>query len=662
MSRVDIVGVFRPSILDVPYIGDFLRPWGVPTDIRHGVPRGANLAAIAGWGIKTLTEQPREEAAKRGVPFLALEDGFLRSIPTGKRATSAWSVIVDARGLYYDPSKPSRLEELIAESRTTDTTGELLSLIRAHHLSKYNDSPDYAARLSNRPVVLVVDQTFGDWSVFHGGATPATFAAMLDAARAENPGAEVIVRVHPDTLNRGRRGHLLEEAQRHGVRVFAERASFGSLARQASRVYTVTSLAGLEALILGVPVTCFGRAFYAGWGLTDDRVALERRTARPSLAALVSAAYERYPRYVDPVHRVACDALTLARRLAAARSRDAELAGDALVMGVSRWKRGFVRPFIAGPRTQVTYRKPSQPMSGARAFVWASRETTRLDNVTRIEDGFLRSAGLGSNFLPALSLVLDRDGIYFDPSRESGIEKILNDPAFPPQAMRDDAQRLRALLVAGGLSKYNVRADGPTAIARNGKRVILVPGQVENDQSILRGSLVIKRNIDLLAAVRASSPDATILYKPHPEVEAGTRRGAVPEADARRYADRIVQGIATAAALDAADEVHTMTSLTGFEALLRGKSVTLYGLPFYAGLGLTADRIPWPRPRRAVDLDTLTAAVYLAYPRYNDPTTNLPISAFDALAILERERAAARPARETLARALRWIRLTAANI
>ena len=116
------------------------------------------------------------------------------------------------------------------------------------------------------------------------------------------------------------------------------------------------------------------------------------------------------------------------------------------------------------------------------------------------------------------------------------------------------------------------------------------------------------------------------------------------------------------AALDAADEVHTMTSLTGFEALLRGKPVTLYGLPFYAGLGLTTDRVPWPRPRRAVDLDTLTAAVYLAYPRYNDPATNLPISAFDALDILERERAAARPARETLARALRWIRLTAANI
>ena len=658
---MNIVGVFRPSILDVPYIADFLRPWGVPTDIRNGVPHGATLAAIAGWGIKTLTEQPRAEAAKRGVPFLALEDGFLRSIPTGKRATPAWSVIVDERGLYYDPSKPSRLEELIAENRTTEHTAELIALIRAHHLSKYNDAPDYTARLSERPVVLAVDQTFGDWSVFHGGATPATFVRMLDAAHDENPGADVIVRVHPDTLSRRRRGHLLEEARRRGMRVFAERASFGSLAQQAARVYAVTSLAGLEALILGVKVTCFGRAFYAGWGLTDDRVAIERRTARPSLEALVSASYERYPRYIDPVHGSASDALTLARRLAAARARDAELAGDAVVMGVSRWKRGFVRPFIAAPSAQVIYRKPSTPAPGTRAFVWASRETVRLDNVTRIEDGFLRSAGLGSNFLPALSLVLDRDGIYFDPSHPSGIEKILNDPAFPSQAMRADAQRLRARLVAGGLGKYNVRAE-TTPPARNGKRVILVPGQVEDDRSILRGSPVIKRNLDLLKAVRAAAPDAIILYKPHPEVEAGNRRGAVRASDALRHADNILAGTAMSAALDAADEIHTMTSLAGFEALLRGKKVTLYGLPFYAGLGLTTDRVPWPRPRRAVDLDTLTAAVYLAYPRYNDPATNLPISAFDALDILERERTAARPARETLARALRWIRLTAANL
>ena len=120
-SPMNIVGVFRPSILDVPYIAEFLRPWGVPTDIRDGVPRGATLVAIAGWGIEAAdrTTARRGGEARRAVPRAR---GRLPALdPDRQRATPAWSVIVDERGLYYDPSKPSRLEELIAENRTTDT-------------------------------------------------------------------------------------------------------------------------------------------------------------------------------------------------------------------------------------------------------------------------------------------------------------------------------------------------------------------------------------------------------------------------------------------------------------------------------------------------------------------------------------------------------------
>jgi capsular polysaccharide export protein len=673
---VDIVGIYRPSILAVPYLEEFLRPWGKPTDIRGGVPRGAELTAIAGWGIKPLTERPRREAKRRGIPFLALEDGFLHSIPTGDGRPPTWSLIVDPVGLFYDSSGPSRLEELIAEARASERTAEFIALFREHRLSKYNDAPDLAdaGRLAppDRPVVIVIDQTLGDWSVVHGGATQATFTRMLEAARDENPDADIVVRVHPAMLSRGQRGHLLDEARLRNVRIFDERASFGSVAARAKRVYTVTSLAGLEALMLGVPVTCFGRAFYGGWGLTDDRVAFERRAARPSLEALVAAAYERYPRYVDPVHGKSCDALTLARRLAAARDGEKELAGDALVMGVNRWKRSFIRPFVATPRAAVTYRRKASlgalddaRRGNMRVHVWAAREPPWLAaataqaglTLTRIEDGFLRSVGLGSNFLPALSLVLDSNGIYFDPSRPSGVERLLNDAAFPSDALRCAAQSLRARLVAQGLTKYNVGGE-ERKFQRNGKRTILVPGQIEDDQSVLRGSPRLKRNLDLLAAVRAAAPDATILYKPHPEIEAGNRRGALPESEALRYADRVLTGWDMRSVLGGVDEVHTMTSLTGFEALLRGIPVTVYGLPFYAGLGLTNDRVPWPRPRRPVDLDALTAAVLLTYPRYRDPATNLPVSAFDVLDILERQRATARPAREPVARAIRWIRLT----
>jgi capsular polysaccharide export protein len=678
---VKIVGVYTPTILDVPHLAEFLKPWGVPADIRRGVPAGGDLVAIAGWGLKPRTQRPRAEAAHREVPFLALEDGFLRSIRLGSRRTPAWSLIVDPDGLYYDPAMPSRLERLIAEAQPGETTAELIELIRTFNLSKYNDAPDLApgTRLGRdgRPVVLVVDQSFGDWSVIHGGARPATLVAMLDAARDENPGAEIVLRVHPDMFTRTRRGHLVEVAQRRRVRIFAERASFGSIARAAAKIYTVTSLAGMEALTAGIPVVCFGKAFYAGWGLTDDRVTFERpRTARPRLEALVAAAYERYPRYVDPVTGESCDALALARRLAAARRHERATAGDAMVLGVSRWKRSFVRPFIATPRTAVAYRAVSREAVEAarrerrRLYVWASREPHWLGDeaaragvpLTRIEDGFLRSVGLGSNFLPALSLVLDADGIYFDSSRGSGLERLLNDPAFPPPVLHEEAIRLASRLVERGLTKYNVRGDAPQALpdlSARKQRIILVPGQIEDDASIVHGSPAVKRNLDLMAAVRRAAPDAILLYKPHPEIEAGNRLGAVPVADALRHVDHVLTGWDTGAALALADEVHTMTSLLGFEALLRGIKVICHGLPFYAGLGLTIDMLPWPRPRRAVDLETLVAAVLLVYPRYRDPGSDLPVSAFDVLDILERQRGTAPPAREPIARAVRWLRLTA---
>jgi len=39
---------------------------------------------------------------------------------------------------------------------------------------------------------------------------------------------------------------------------------------------------------------------YAGWGLTDDRMACPRRTARRSLDELIAAIYLRYARYLRP--------------------------------------------------------------------------------------------------------------------------------------------------------------------------------------------------------------------------------------------------------------------------------------------------------------------------------------------------------------------------
>jgi capsular polysaccharide export protein len=53
-----------------------------------------------------------------------------------------------------------------------------------------------------------------------------------------------------------------------------------------------------------------------------------------------------------------------------------------------------------------------------------------------------------------------------------------------------------------------------------------------------------------------------------------------------------------------------------------------YGVPFYAGWGLTVDHGPVPSRRTTPrSLDELVAATLLIYPRYLDPLSGLPCPA-----------------------------------
>lgn len=95
----------------------------------------------------------------------------------------------------------------------------------------------------------------------------------------------------------------------------------------------------------------------------------------------------------------------------------------------------------------------------------------------------------------------------------------------------------------------------------------------------------------------------------------GNRRGAI-EVDA--CADLIEQDSDLISLIEIADEIHTLSSLSGFDALIRGKTVHTYGLPFYAGWGLTHDALEQPWRKRTLSLDMLAAGVLLRYPIYWD--------------------------------------------
>jgi len=269
------------------------------------------------------------------------------------------------------------------------------------------------------------------------------------------------------------------------------------------------------------------------------------------------------------------------------------------------------------------------PKQEDRLVVWGASPSAAVTalasqsgaTLLRMEDGFVRSIGLGSDFVPPHSLVTDARGLYFDARKPSDLEQLLNTHAFTDEDRRR-ARVVRDLIVTHGLTKYNIEATEEPSWRNAGERIVLVPGQVEDDASIKFGCTLTRDNLALLEATRRACPDAFIVYKPHPDVMVRNRAGRVHREDALRYADAIETTESIVGCIEAADELHTMTSLSGFDALLRGKRVVVHGKPFYAGWGLTEDREMPSRRDRTLTLDELVAGALLHYPLYWDWTLN----------------------------------------
>ena len=257
--------------------------------------------AVVGWGMKASGVRARAIARKRGLPFLLLEDGFLRSVA---RKAPPLSLIVDKLGVYYDARSPSMLERSIAQPCSPEQTYRVHALIKAwcaSRVSKYNHAPEYRGNLPER-FVLVVDQTFGDASVRCGLADASSFTSMLESALTENPDCTVLVKVHPDIFSHRKAGYFDVEkiSGRPRIKVLAENCHPVRLIEEAEAIYTVTSQMGFEGLLWGKKVRCFGMPFYAGWGLTEDELAPPSRRCQTTIEQLVHSALIACPRYVDP--------------------------------------------------------------------------------------------------------------------------------------------------------------------------------------------------------------------------------------------------------------------------------------------------------------------------------------------------------------------------
>lgn len=587
-------------------------------DLHMFKPGAGDLIGV--WGHTKYAARGEAVARETGAGIVRIEDAFVRSMRPGRAKEPPIGLLIDRQGMHYDAAQPSELEDILRthpldDAHLLNRARACIQRLREADISKYSGhDPD--APLPDPGYVLVIDQTRGDASVTRGGADANSFREMLYYAQEENPGARIVIKTHPETAQGFRPGYFDATDATGLISLCDAPVSPWALLDGAVKVYAVSSHLGFEAILAGHRPRLFGRPFYAGWGLSDDLHPLPRRGRPLSRAQLFAAAMILYPVWYDPYRDTLCQLEEVIDTMEAQARAWREDRHGWQAAGMRLWKRPPLNGFFGA--TRAVRFSDRAPRDGRRQMVWASKSGL-APSAVRVEDGFLRSRGLGADLVPPLSLVADDLGIYYDPTCESRLERWIAARANLRGDQADRARDLIQAITALGLSKYNLGAGLPDLPP--GRR-ILVPGQVEDDASIRLGAGQIRTNRALLETARAANPGAVILYKPHPDVEAGLRPGAL---DASDLADLVVQQTDPAALLAHVDEVWTMTSTLGFEALLRGVRVVTLGAPFYAGWGLTRDLGPVPDRRRIqVSLEGLVHAVLVDYPRYRDPVTGLP--------------------------------------
>jgi capsular polysaccharide export protein len=238
------------------------------------------------------------------------EDGFMRSNGLGAAFAPPISWLFDNEGgIHFNPTQPSQIETTL---NTYPLTKQVIAYgkhirhrLKENTITKYNlQGTQNRLYQTDLPKILVLGQVENDASLHY--APLKTNTELLKKVRQNNPNSYIIYRPHPDVVHKLRPGNIEEDTK--WCDCVDTQTRLTELFKIVKSVHVITSQGGLEALIYGLPVTCYGTPFYAGWGLTTDLGVIPTRRQRTlPLDALIAVAYGIAPRYCDPKTHVICD-------------------------------------------------------------------------------------------------------------------------------------------------------------------------------------------------------------------------------------------------------------------------------------------------------------------------------------------------------------------
>ena len=291
-------------------------------------------------------------------------------------------------------------------------------------------------------------------------------------------------------------------------------------------------------------------------------------------------------------------------------------------------------------------------------FMWGSKDVTANVRACALaaksdaalvvcEDGFLRSADTWANlsapdrYRHGCSVVFDTLGHYFDATRPSSVERMLNDPGLTITGeQRAEARRIMERIVSTKLTKYNHQPVFTPQVGRPGRRKVLVVDQSYGDMAIAKGWGSDKTFADMLEDAKRENPDADILVKTHPDTMTGKRGGYYTDVKEEGNVFRVTMPVNPYSLMEIVDKVYVCSTQMGFEALMAGKEVHVYGMPFYAGWGLTVDKQTNPRRTNKRTLEEVFHIFYILYTHWVDIEAGKPCTidkAMDNLLALREE-------------------------
>ena len=242
-----------------------------------------------------------------------------------------------------------------------------------------------------------------------------------------------------------------------------------------------------------------------------------------------------------------------------------------------------------------------------------------------IEDGFIRSVGIGLSNEPALSITLCGDTTaYYDSYNVSSFEEILNSNRVFTDSELYHSKKAINLIVENHISKYNDSPYLPVSIGRDNVQKVLVIDQRYGDESVVRAKADENDFQKMLIDAITDNPNADIIIKRHPDAVKGGKGSYF--IDSRIEFTRNVKNVFLIdydihphQLLELVDKVYVCSSGLGFEALLYGKEVICYGVPFYSNWGVTTDRKIESRRQKQRTVEEIFYVSYIECSRYYSP-------------------------------------------